>query len=236
MTMNVRTLIALVMSLAMPPILAASFYSDGRCRDGCDYYAGDTAHISVVEKYHLGKARAKVLDKQYKYAMNDLNFILRHFPNHPQALMLLDDVGRGMGQPDLPLRYFEAAIEAYPDRAATYILYGVFLQKRGKIGDAIAQYEHGLSLNPNQPDGHYNLGLALVKTKRYAEANEHAVAAYRLGHPMPGLRNQLRRVGAWNPGAVPAPAPAKTDAAEPAEVDETVPSASTAVPPAPAQP
>ncbi len=201
---------------------AASYHSDGRCRDGCNYYGGEAAHIGVVEKYHLGKARDKLRSKFYGPAMNDINFMLRHFPNHPQALMLLDEAGRGQGQPNLALRYFKAAIDAYPNEGMTYLTYGMFLQKRGKLADAIEQYQLALKMNPNLPDGHYNLGLALVASKRYAEANEHALAAYRLGHPMPGLRNQLQRVGAWNPDAAPEPV--------------AVPSAAAAAPSAPESP
>jgi tetratricopeptide (TPR) repeat protein len=229
--MNFRFLIALVACLIAAPALAATYHSDGRCRDGCNYYAGDTAHIHVVDKYHLGKAQQKLRDKRYKYALNDLNFILRHFPNHPHALMLMEDAGRGTGQPDLALRYFDAAIAAYPDEPMTYLVYGVFLQKRSKLAEAIDHYEHALELKPNLPDAHYNLGLALVASKRYAEANQHALAAYRLGHPMPGLRNQLKQAGAWKPEAVPEP----TVAADPPAAATAEPAAARAKPAA-AQP
>lgn len=206
--MTARLLILAVLALvANRAALSATFHPDGRCKDGCNYFAGDSAHIGVVEKYHLGPARAKLRDGRAGHAMNDIKFILRHFPNNPNALMLLDDASKRLGQPNLPDQYFKQAIAAYPEEPMTYVVHGMFLQKRGQIADAIGQYEHALSLNPNLPDAHYNLGLALVRAKRYADANAHAVAAYRLGHPMPGLRNQLVRAGAWNPDAVPANAP-----------------------------
>ena len=212
-----QLLLALLACVATAPALGATFHPDGRCKDGCNYFEGDGAHIGVVEKYHLGPARAKLADGRATYAMHDIKFILRHFPNNPNALMLLDEASRRLGQPNLPDQYFRQAIAAYPDEPMTYVVHGMFLQKRGKTADAIGQYERAVSLNPNLPDAHYNLGLALVQAKRYPEANTHAVAAYRLGHPMPGLRNQLQRVGAWNPDAAEPASPAKTDANAPAK-------------------
>lgn len=216
--MTIRAAImALLACLTAAPTLAATFHADGRCKDGCNYFAGDSEHIWFVEKYHLGKAKAKLADGRAANAMNDLKFILRHFPNHPDALMLLDTAAKGLGQPTMPDAYFKAAVDAYPDEPMTYLVHGMFLHKRGRSAEAIAEYEHALSLNPNLPDAHYNLGLALVQSKRLAEANAHAVAAYRLGHPMPGLRNQLRRAGAWNPDAEPAGGAPKPDGNAPAK-------------------
>lgn len=223
--------LACVTLAVMAPAYGATFHSDGRCKDGCNYFEGDSAHIGVVENYHLGPARAKLADGRANYALEDVKFILRHFPNNPNALMLLDDLSKRLGQPTLPDQYFKQAIAAYPEEPMTYVVHGMFLQRRGRTADAIGQYEQAVSLNPNLPDAHYNLGLALVKAKRYADANTHAIAAYRLGHPMPGLRNQLQRVGAWNPDAA-APAspaekevnaPAKDAAAAPATQAEAAP-------------
>lgn len=215
--MNLKALIVIASTLATALASAAPTYSEsGRCTGGCNYYEGDSEHIWAVENYHLGPAKKKLADGRTGYAMKDIEFMLRHFPNNPNALMLLPDAARRLGQPDMPARYFKQAIDAYPDEAMTYLVHGMYLQKRGQTAQAIAQYQQALSLNPNLPDGHYNLGLALVKSKRYAEANAHAVSAYRLGHPMPGLRNQLKRAGAWNPDAMAATGPAKTDAPEPA--------------------
>ena len=149
------------------------------------------------------------------------------------ARALCDAASKRLGQPNLPDQYFKQAIAAYPQEPMTYVVHGMFLQKRGRTADAIGQYERAVSLNPNLPDAHYNLGLALVQAKRYAEANTHAVAAYRLGHPMPGLRNQLQRVGAWNPDAAEPASPAKTDANAPAKDAAAAPATQTEAAPKP---
>lgn len=216
--MNWKATVVIACALAATLASAAPTYNErGRCTAGCNYYEGDSGHIWAVEKYHLGPAKQKLSDGRTTYAMQDIEFMLRHFPNNPNALMLLEPAAQRLGQPDMPVRYFKQAIDAYPDEAMTYLVYGMYLQKRGQTGDAIAQYQRALALNPKLPDGHYNLGLALVKSKRYAEANAHAVSAYQLGHPMPGLRNQLQRAGAWNPDATPATGSAEKAAPETAK-------------------
>ena len=55
-------LLTLLACVATMPALAATFHPDGRCKDGCNYFEGDGAHIGAVEKYHLGPARAKLAD------------------------------------------------------------------------------------------------------------------------------------------------------------------------------
>lgn len=232
--MNLKILIVIVGTLAGTGTVAApTFNSSGRCTAGCNYFEGDSKHIWAVENYHLGPAKAKLADGRVGYAMKDIEFMLRHFPNNPNALMLLDDAAKRLEQPNMPARYFKEAIAAYPEEPMTYVVHGMFLQKRGKTADAIGQYERAVSLNPNLPDAHYNLGLALVQAKRYAEANTHAVAAYRLGHPMPGLRNQLQRVGAWNPDAAAPASPAKADASAPAKDAAAAPATQTEAAPKP---
>ena len=43
----------------------------------------------------------------------------------------------------------------------------------------------------------YNIGLLQVDLKRYDAALEHAHSAYLGGFPLPGLRDKLKRAGAW---------------------------------------
>ena len=76
-----------------------------------------------------------------------------------------------------------------------------------KVKEALDRLQKGVAHDPGSINGQYNLGLALVRAGKLAEANEHAQIAYALGHPAPGLRNQLQKAGAWKPLPAAAPAP-----------------------------
>jgi tetratricopeptide (TPR) repeat protein len=125
--------------------------------------------------------------------------MLKYFPNHPQALDKLGEVGLALKRPDIADERFRAAIERYPQRDETYVVYGTFLHRLGRVDAAIAQYQKALEINPDSPFGNYNLGLAYVDRKNYSQANVHARKAYELGVAFPGLRKKLEAAGAWRP-------------------------------------
>jgi hypothetical protein len=49
----------------------------------------------------------------------------------------------------------------------------------------------------NSANIHYNIGLTYLELNRFDEALRHAHTAYRLGFPLPGLKQKLQRVGKW---------------------------------------
>ncbi len=44
------------------------------------------------------------------------------------------------------------------------------LDEEGKVDEAIVEYRISIKLNPDDPDVHFNLGLAYLKKKQYKEA------------------------------------------------------------------
>jgi tetratricopeptide (TPR) repeat protein len=172
-----------------------------------------------VEKHHLAQGTSELRSRQYQYAYGDLSFILRYFPNHPQALMLMTELCIKWKQParcDAEARLQEA-IDINPEAADTYTIQGIHLQNTGRLDQAIESYKKALTLNPSSRNAHYNLGLAYVSKKDFVQANEHAQQAYALGMTPPGLRNMLTKAGAWKPLPPDAPAPPPATAAPPAE-------------------
>ena len=165
-----------------------------------DYYVGliqDRKFLDNVEKYHLPKAIESMKQKKYGWALDDLDFVLRYFPNHPIALMKVSELAMKMQDTSIAMKYFEKALSLYSQYPDTHIIYGVFLQKIGKTDEAIEKYKKALQINPNMSEAHYNLGLAYFEKKNYVLAKQHAIQAYQLGYPLPGLRNKLKRVQAW---------------------------------------
>jgi tetratricopeptide (TPR) repeat protein len=159
---------------------------------------------------------------KYQNAQGELDFILRYFPNHPQALLLMSEVCTKWKQPTRcnADAYFQRALQINPDAADTYTIQGMYLQNTGRIDQAIDSYKMALERNPSSMNAHYNLGLAYANKKNFEEANKHAQEAYALGMTLPGLRNMLTKAGAWRPlpaqsaappaaGAAPSEAPAE---------------------------
>jgi tetratricopeptide (TPR) repeat protein len=122
------------------------------------------------------------------------------FPNHYPALQVLVKLylAKKSALPLPPECWFYRAIVFRPKDATTYQAFGVYMQRRGRLKDAVNLYKQSLALHPNNPEVHYDLGLALAKLGRYAEARSQAQLAYAGGYPLPGLRNILKRAGHWS--------------------------------------
>lgn len=171
-----------------------------------DYYKANTTAETAqalrnVEQFHLDPGLRRMKERNFAGALQDFEFILNYFPNHPRALTLVSelcDLNWKSAQCD-PQRYFERAIEINPNIAQTFTVYGLHLQRRNNLPRAVESYGRALELNPASSNAHYNLGLAYFDQKRFDLSNLHAQASYALGFPLAGLREKLTRAGQWKP-------------------------------------
>ena len=67
---------------------------------------------------------------------------------------------------------------------------------RGRIGEAITQYEQTLRIEPDYAEAHCNLGIALEKAGRMPEAIQHYKRALKLRPDLTVARNALARLQA----------------------------------------
>lgn len=182
-----------------------------------DYYTARSTPATAellrnVEGHHLAQGIQQMRDKRLHAAWADFDFMLRYFPNHPRALVLMGDVCEAWRTSKCDMEsYLDKAIKMSPESDGVYLAKGVYLQKKGKLKDAIESYKKSLELNSGSANAHYNIGLAYVADKQYPLANEHAQKAYSMGMPFPALKTKLVAVGAWK---VIEPTP--TEAASPA--------------------
>ena len=194
-----------------------------------DYYpAFGTQDLKVVEQYHLGPCEQRLRERDYARAYNECNFILKIFPNHPQALLMMAQACEQWKSPRCMFGdVLQNAISINPQAAATYVIQGIHWHRTQQYAKAISSYNHALELDPNLMNAHYNLALTYIETKQYDLANEHALRAYDLGATLPGLRDLLIKAGHWNTvqGASQAPSspksPASATTASPAEAART---------------
>lgn len=140
--------------------------------------------------------------------IGDLDFVLSVFPNHPYALSVMADVQQRPGfsrqhrlrkdqfYPTLDC-YFQRAVQISPSDPATYVVMAIFEHKRKNYNAAKNYYLRAIEVKPETAEAHYNLGLLLVTIDDLKGALKHAHQAYALGHPLPGLREKLKRKGVW---------------------------------------
>jgi len=182
-----------------------------------DYFAArGSDSLLIVERYHLGPCRQHVRDRDWARAMNECNFILRIFPNHPTALLLVSQIcDQWKTGACLLDDVFERAVAINPKAAGTYVVQGIYLNRTKQYATAIQRFETALELDPDNLNAHYNLALTYLDTKQFELANQHAQRAYALGATPSGLRDLLQRAGYWKPVAPPPNSPAASGAAGP---------------------
>jgi tetratricopeptide (TPR) repeat protein len=172
-----------------------------------DYYSArhsrdDAQLLKNVEQYHLQPAYRALHERDWRRAKGEIEFILRHYPNHPQALAFISDLC------DTKWKHVTCDSKGWFERAfavrssphaQTFVVYGIHLHRLQKLDDAIQAYKKGLELDPRAANGHYNLALAYFDVRDYTAANAHGQAAYSLGMQLPGIKDRLSRVGRWTP-------------------------------------
>lgn len=179
-------------------------YNDPKNRQG----------LSVVERRHFTpKVENLISGESTSSVLADLDYTLRHYPNHHRALLAvtkyeLREIQRYQQQnkiyvapvghfPQTADCYFNRAIRWRPNDPNVYLIQGIYLQLKGDLDTALKAYKKSESIQPNSADLQYNLGLLYFEKKQYALAKNHAKKAYQLGYPLLGLRHKLTVVGHW---------------------------------------
>jgi tetratricopeptide (TPR) repeat protein len=130
--------------------------------------------------------------------MRDAAFILRRFPNDPNALQLAMKVALTWPNHEQAAEpHFKKALERFPQYGETWLLYGVYLHRMGDLDEAVDNYRMALERKGPKAEAYYNLGLALFDLGELRKANRAAQEAYDRGFPLPGLRDKLQAEGAW---------------------------------------
>ncbi len=77
------------------------------------------------------------------------------------------------------------------------VIYGHYLLKQGQKAPALEKLGAAHISESKDANVAYNLGLAYFDAGDFGKALENAHLAYKMGFPLPGLRDKLRRVGKW---------------------------------------
>ncbi|MBL8472254.1 MAG: hypothetical protein KF778_04450 [Rhodocyclaceae bacterium] len=190
-----------------------------------DFRTYDQVYVHRVERAHF-PTYVEFLErgKTNIYPAGDVDFVLRTFPTHHRALQSMSNAAfKFKSDPPPGSHYtvqcwFERALRFKRDDGTVYMLYGIFMLRKGAVESGVKLLEKSKELAPADANIYYNLGLSYFSLKDYDKALENAHTAYRMGFPLPGLREKLIRAGKWKD------APA-TAASKPADAaGETEPS------------
>ncbi len=155
--------------------------------------------LPIVEKFHFTQSVETLARGNTGSLVHDLDYTLRAFPNHHRALyaMLRYQLkNKGPAGAGYTMEcYFDRALRLTPKDGEIYVLYGIYLHRKGDYKGALEKYKKAAELLPDSGDLHYNLGLLYIDTKKYKLAKQEADKAYASHYPLPGLKIKLRRLG-----------------------------------------
>lgn len=200
-------LVSALLFSASPAVLGQAGVCGDPASEGSnaqDYRTASPEARHVVERRHFTEdVRMMRRGTSTSEIGADIAYTLRKFPNHYQALMTMGDYALKVKRNPAPGGqytvecWFERAMRFKPDDAVVKTVYGLYLIKASRPKDAVTQLEAAAAQAGDDANVHYNLGLAYADLKQYDKALKSAHVAYRLGFPLPGLKNKLQRAGAW---------------------------------------
>jgi predicted Zn-dependent protease len=154
-----------------------------------DYFSADDRFpttrdlLRIVERYHMGDVILHSLATgDYRAALNDLDYTLHKFPNHPKALLTLNMVAELLDDESIPIPYYEHALELYPRYALTQYQYGTYLLKIGQTAPAVRRLERATELDPDFAEAHGELARAYAAAGDAERSRQAADVARSLGY------------------------------------------------------
>lgn len=152
---------------------------------GNDYFTTprNSELLYNVEKYHLSDENffARYKSRRYYYALQDLEFVLNYFPNHPKALMFMGSVAQLTKDSSLGVIYYEKAIRLYPQYALTHAQYGEYLVNIGLVKEGIERLKKAIEIDPKLAIAYKWLSKAYTKIGDLEMARRAAERAKELG-------------------------------------------------------
>jgi hypothetical protein len=120
-------------------------------------------------------------------------------PVYPDMAITVAQIRQDMGKPEEAYAALQRSIEAQPARPEPYVMLAIIHRKARKLDqarDVLRQADE--VTGGNSAEIQYNLGLINLELGDTTAANVNARQAYRLGYPLPGLKDRLRKLGKWS--------------------------------------
>jgi Tfp pilus assembly protein PilF len=189
--------IFIITFLSLVPVTIIGLHSTCVADQNNDFFAPNRDEILLqnVEKYHLGPNNfwEKYRSGKFNYALQELDFVLRYYPNHPKALLLVGSIAKLTQSPSVAIPYYDKALRLFPQYALTHAQYGAFLVEIGNIAGGIAKLKEAIKMDPNLAPARAWLADAYQRKGELELARQEAVRAKELGYRGTIKNNETER-------------------------------------------
>lgn len=171
-----------------------------------DYRSARKADREIVERRHFTMG-IQTMTKPENTMMHDMAqdvaYTLNVFPNHHQALLVMEKLAQRHRQDPPPGSghsidcWYERAVRFTPNDAVVRLMFARHLARTQRQEAALAQIAVATELAQDNPITHYSIGLIHFELGRHEQALRQAHIAEKLGWPIDGLKQQLMAAGRW---------------------------------------
>lgn len=163
---------------------------------GLHHHCAALVHVNRARWEKDPRERTRLLRRSLEENQFALDRLPADHPMHAQIAAHNGTAHAELRDYEAAERWFNEAIEGCPECAVGYHTKANYLRKKEQLNEAREVLERGVkSTDGKSAELHYFLGLLLVDLKEFESAQTHALRAYELGYPLPGLRKRLADAG-----------------------------------------
>jgi hypothetical protein len=182
---------------------APSICGDLAAAQGPYDYRTERYWVDFIGRNHFPPYVEALIRGKSSYIGGDIDFVLRHIPNHHRALLAmtrLSERGRWTrpagASYDIDC-YFDRAVRFRADDVIVRMLYASYLGKRSRRPEALRQLDIAVTYATDNPFSHFNIGLHYFDLDAFDKAADQARKARAMGFTRPELVDRLRAKGRW---------------------------------------
>jgi Tfp pilus assembly protein PilF len=125
-------------------------------------------HQNILSLIFFLLTKKAILEGDNQTVISNLKYVLRYFPNHPDALHFLSRIAKLTRTPSPPISYYHKALRLFPQHAYTHAQYGNYLAENSvnnvQIKEGMANLKKAIEMDPRLAVAYAWLANAYYKT------------------------------------------------------------------------
>jgi tetratricopeptide (TPR) repeat protein len=178
--LEVRRVLILVLALLLPMLCLISYRQSFVWQTSTSLFRHIIAHLPEEPRLAVGRldfynrlARAHQQRGELADAAQPLRAAIRLRPDFAQGHYQLGEILAAAGDPDTAKACYERALRLDAGLPPVFNDLGVAYAKKGRLDQAVAQFNEALALQPNNRSALQNLATALTMQGKTNEAKRH---------------------------------------------------------------